>query len=133
MKLSVVEGIGDFYEEKLKAIGIKNTDQFLDACRTKKGRQDVAEKSGVSEKLILTWANHIDLFRIKGVREQFAELLEAAGVDTVMELAQRNPQNLHLKMKEVNAEKNLVRRVPGEGQITDWINQAKELDRVLEY
>lgn len=129
----IVEGIGPAYQEKLNAIGIFTTEDYIKRCATKKGRVAVAEESGISEKLILTWANHIDLFRIKGVREQFAELLEAAGVDTVPELAQRNPENLYEKLKETNAEKRLVRRLPGPKQVEDWIAQAAKLPRLLEY
>ncbi|NLA78816.1 MAG: DUF4332 domain-containing protein [Erysipelothrix sp.] len=129
----IVEGIGPAYQEKLNAIGIFTTEDYIKRCATKKGRVAVAEESGISEKLILTWANHIDLFRIKGVREQFAELLEAAGVDTVVELAQRNPENLYEKLKETNAEKRLVRRLPGPKQVEDWIAQAAKLPRLLEY
>ena len=129
----IVEGLGPAYQEKLNAIGIFTTEDYIKRCATKKGRVAVAEESGISEKLILTWANHIDLFRIKGVREQFAELLEAAGVDTVVELAQRNPENLYEKLKETNAEKRLVRRLPGPKQVEDWIAQAAKLPRLLEY
>ncbi len=132
-KLSTIEGIGEVYEAKLEAIGIKSVEALLEAATTKKGRQDLAEKSELSEKLILKWANHADLFRIKGVAGEYAELLEAAGVDTVPELAQRNAANLTKKMEEVNEEKKLVRKVPTEKQVEDWVAQAKELPRVLEY
>jgi predicted flap endonuclease-1-like 5' DNA nuclease len=83
--------------------------------------------------LILEWVNLADLLRIKGLGEEFSDLLEEAGVDTVPELAQRNPENLHQKMVEVNEAKNLVRRVPGLAQVTDWVAQAKELPRVITY
>ena len=133
MKLSIVEGIGTMYEKKLNDVGIHNTDDYLNACKTPKGRKELADKSGISSSLILSWANHIDLFRINGVREQFADLLEASGVDTVPELAQRNAENLHEKMLQVNEEKNLTGRVPSVTQISDWVDQAKKLPRMLEY
>lgn len=132
-KLSTIEGIGEVYEAKLEAIGIKSVEALLEAATTKKGRQELAEKSELSEKLILKWANHADLFRIKGVAGEYAELLEAAGVDTVPELAQRNAANLTKKMEEVNEEKKLVRKVPTEKQVENWVAQAKELPRVLQY
>lgn len=132
-KLIEIEGIGEVYVEKLNAVGLRTFDEFLQACATKKGRTELAEKAGISEKLILTWANHADLARIKGVRGQYSELLEAAGVDTVPELAQRRADNLYSKMAEINKAKNLVRKLPGQDQVADWIEQAKELPRILEY
>lgn len=132
-KLEEVEGIGAKYAEKLRAIGIENTDQFLTAAANPKGRKDLAEKSGISEKLILEWANHLDLFRIKGVASEYADLLEEAGVDTVVELAQRKPENLYHKLVEVNEAKKLVRKLPVQSQVADWIEQAKKLPRLLTY
>ncbi|MGB9586034.1 MAG: DUF4332 domain-containing protein [Anaerolineales bacterium] len=132
-KLEEVEGIGLKYAEKLREIGIANTDQFLQSASTPKGRKDLAEKSGISEKLILEWANHLDLFRIKGIASEYADLLEEAGVDTVVELAQRNPENLYQKLVEVNEAKKLVRKLPVQSQVEDWIEQAKKLPRVLQY
>ncbi len=132
-KLSVIEGIGDVYEEKLNAVGVKSIEELLETCATKKGRVDLAEKSGISEKLILRWTNHADLMRIKGVGAEYSELLEAAGVDTVPELAQRRADNLTNKMAEVNEVKKLVRKLPTEKQVADWIEQAKELPRVMQY
>lgn len=131
--LEYIEGIGPAYAARLNESGVFTTDQLLEAGSTAKGREELAEKSGISEKLILTWVNHCDLYRINGVGAQFAELLEAAGVDTVIELAQRNPENLAVKLAEVNAEKNLVNRLPDEGSVQDWIEQAKSLPRVVNY
>lgn len=99
----------------------------------KKGRDALAEKTGISDKLILKWANRADLDRISGVGSEYADLLEAAGVDTVPELAQRKPENLHKKMVEVNEEKNLVRKMPTLKQVEDWVDQAGKLPRVLNY
>lgn len=127
-KITEIEGIGASYAEKLEAAGITNTDQYLDKCSDKKGRTAVAEATGISEKLILKWANQADLMRISGVGEEYADLLEAAGVDTVKELRTRRADNLTAKMKEVNETKKLVRQAPSEAQTQKWIDQAKELD-----
>jgi predicted flap endonuclease-1-like 5' DNA nuclease len=132
-KLTVIEGIGEAYEVKLKEAEIGSIEKLLAACTTKKGRKDLAEKAEVSEKLILKWANHADLIRIKGIGGEYAELLEAAGVDTVPELSNRRADNLTAKMAEVNAKKKLVRKLPTEKMVKDWIDQAGKLDRVLNY
>lgn len=132
-KLSIIEGIGSSYEQKLNEAGITSIEKLLEVCYTKKGRLDFAKKSGITEKLILKWANHADLFRIKGVGGEYAELLEAAGVDTVPELATRKTENLVKKMAEVNEAKKLVRRIPTVRQIGDWIEQAGKLPRVIQY
>lgn len=132
-KLSTIEGIGGSYEQKLNNLGIKSLKAFLDRGKTKKGRVDLAEESGISEKLILRWINHADLMRIKGIGGEFSEILEAAGVDTVPELARRNAENLVAKINEVNEEKKLVRRTPTVKMVESWVNQAKELPRVVEY
>ncbi len=132
-KLSVIEGIGEIYEAKLKEAGVDSIEELLDTCVTKKGRSDLAEKTGITEKLILKWANHADLARVKGVGGEYAELLEAAGVDTIPELAQRKAENLFAKMAEVNEAKKLVRKLPSQEQIVDWVEQAKKLPRKLEY
>ena len=128
-----IEGIGKTYAEKLVSYGIASTEKLLELCGTKQGRVQAAEKTGISEKLILEWVNLADLFRISGVGEQYSDLLEEAGVDTVAELAQRNPENLLNKMIEVNKEKNLVNRTPWQRSVNDWVKQAKELPRMVEY
>jgi predicted flap endonuclease-1-like 5' DNA nuclease len=128
-----IEGIGDRYAAMLKSAGVVTTDKLLETCATPKGRKSLAEASGISETLILEWTNLADLFRIKGIGEEYSDLLEEAGVDTVMELAQRNPENLLAKMTEVNEAKKLVRRMPVLTQVTDWVEQAKKLPRVIEY
>lgn len=132
-KLSMIEGIGESYEVKLKDAGIKTVEGLLKACATKKDRDSLAKESGIGEKLILKWANHADLFRIKGIGGEYAELLEAAGVDTVPELAKRKPVNLLAKILEVNNAKKLVRKTPSQSQLEDWVQQAAELPRALEY
>ena len=132
-KLSVIEGIGETYEKKLKEAGIGSIEDLLASCAYKKDRAALAEKVSVSEKLILKWANHADLARINGIGGEYAELLEASGVDTVPELSNRKAENLYAKMVEVNEVKKLVRKIPSAKQVEDWISQAKELPRVLEY
>ncbi len=126
-----IEGIGKVYAEKLKEAGINTVEALLEAASSDKARKELAERIGVSPKLILDWANRADLMRIKGVGEEFSDLLEAAGVDTVVELARRNAENLYQKLVEINAEKKLVRRLPTRKQVADWIEQAKELPRIL--
>ena len=132
-KISDIEGIGPSYAEKLQGAGIASTDDLLEQCRTPKTRQEIAESTGISDKLVLRWANQADLFRVKGVGEEYSDLLEAAGVDTVPELGQRNAANLYAKMVEVNQAKNLTRQPPSESQIATWIEEAKTLPRKLEY
>ncbi|HJD91339.1 DUF4332 domain-containing protein [Bacteroides coprosuis] len=132
-KVIEVEGIGEVMAKQLNDVGITTTDELLEATKTKKQRKELAEKSGISEKRILTFANMVDLFRIQGVGAQYAELLEAAGVDTVVELATRKAENLTKKMEEVNETKKLVRRVPPLKTVEVWVEEAKSLPRVLEY
>lgn len=132
-KLEMVEGIGSVYAEKLRAVGVKSTNDLLKKGATTKGRKEIADASGIGDALILEWVNHVDLFRIKGVGEEYADLLEEAGVDTVPELAQRNPQNLYKKIVETNQEKNLVRRLPTQKMVEGWVAQAKKLPRIIQY
>lgn len=132
-KLENVEGIGEVYAAKLREAGIRSIPALLEAGSTPKGRQKISDDSGISGKRILTWINHADLKRINGVERQYAELLEAAGVDTVVELAQRNPENLMEKMLETNQEKRLVRRPPSLKMVEKWIEQAKSLPRAIHY
>jgi len=132
-KLEAIEGIGDVYAEKLRSAGIRGTNDLLKKAGTKQGRQALAELAGVSEKLVLEWVNHADLFRIKGVGPEYADLLEEAGVDTVVELAQRNPENLYNKIVEINEAKKLVRRLPTLDMVKAWVAQAKQLPRAIEY
>ncbi len=128
-----IEGIGPVYAEKLAGAGIKTVEGLLEAGATKAGRKKIAEDSGIGEKVILTWVNMADLFRIKGVASQFAELLKAAGVDTVKELRTRNAENLYAKLVEVQAEKKITRAVPALSQVADYIEQAKQLEPVVTY
>lgn len=132
-KIAEIEGIGDAYAAKLQEAGIKTTEDLLNKCATPAGRKNLAEETGISPKLILKWTNHADLFRIKGVAGQFAELLEAGGVDTVKEFRHRVAANLYPKLVEVNEEKNLCNRVPSVAEIEKMIAQAKELEPIISY
>jgi predicted flap endonuclease-1-like 5' DNA nuclease len=131
--LEYVEGIGPVYTQTLKGIGIVTLLDLLKQGAMPKGRAEIADKSGISHKLILKWVNHIDLYRVKGVGSEYADLLEAAGVDTVVELATRNPGNLFERLSAVNEEKHLVRRPPASSQVEEWVEQAKQLPRVIKY
>ena len=132
-KLLDIEGIGPVYSEKLQKAGVGSVEALLKLGATPKDREALAEKVGIDKKLILEWVNHADLFRIKGVAQEYSDLLEEAGVDTVVELAQRNAEKLLAKIQEVNAAKKLVRRIPTLAQIQNWIEQAKSLPRAIHY
>jgi len=128
-----VEGIGKTYTVKLQAAGVNTTDSLLEHGASPKGRKLLAEKTGIAEKLILEWVNHVDLYRIKGVGSEYSDLLEEAGVDTVVELATRKPENLHKAIVEANEKKDLVRKAPALSQVTEWVDQAKKLPRIVSY
>lgn len=128
-----IEGIGEVFAKKLKAVGIATTEALLEAGATPKGRKDLAAKAAISEEKILEWVNRADLYRIKGVGSEYSDLLEASGVDTVVELAKRVPAHLLEKMTEINVAKKLVRRLPVESQVKDWVDQAKALPRKVSY
>ena len=128
-EITDIEGIGATYGGKLKAVGVPKTGELLDKAGTKKGRVALAAETGLPESLILTWTNHADLMRINGVGGQFAELLEAAGVDTVKELAQINAENLHEKLVETNDRLGLSGRLPSIDEIKNMIAQAGKMDQ----
>lgn len=132
-KLINIEGIGATYAEKLSAVGVGDQAKLLNHASTSKGRKELALKTGISEKMLLKWVNRADLARIKGIGEEYADLLEYSGVDTVPELAQRNAANLHEKIQQVNTEKKLVRQIPSSNQVENWIKQAKDLPRIVTY
>jgi predicted flap endonuclease-1-like 5' DNA nuclease len=132
-KIIDLEGVGETYAQKMKMAGILTTNALLDKGATPQGRKQIAEATGISDSLILQWVNHADLYRIKGIGSEYADLFEAAGVDTVVELAQRNAANLFQKLSEVNKVKKLVRRLPTENQVHDWVAQAKQLPRKVTY
>ena len=130
-KIETLEGVGAKTAEKLATADIDTVEELLEAGASKKGRAELAETTGISEKVLLTLVNMADLMRIKGVGGEFAELLQASGVDTVKELRTRNAENLAAKMAEVNADKELTRTVPSATTVTKWVEQAKELDPVV--
>jgi predicted flap endonuclease-1-like 5' DNA nuclease len=131
--LTEIEGIGEIYAQKLGEAGIQTTEALLEQGASPGGRKEIAEKTEISGKLIMKWVNRADLFRIQGIGEEYADLLELAGVDTVPELAQRNPENLYQKLATINQEKKLVRRLPAQDDVSNWIEQAKQLPRVITY
>lgn len=133
MKVIDIEGIGSVYAAKLAKAGIKTVEGLLKEGASPKGRKDIAAASGVDVTLILEWVNRADLFRIKGIGKQYSDLLEKAGVDTVVELAKRVVGNLNTKMIEVNRAKNLVNGMPGLKRVEGWIAQAKKLPRIVNY
>lgn len=132
-KLEMVEGIGTQFADQLRAAGVRSTKSLLEKGGTPAGRQEIARAAGISDKLVLEWVNHVDLFRIKGVGEEYADLLEEAGVDSVVELAQRNPENLYDSIVDTNASKKLVRRPPSKKMVYDWVAIAKKLPRKVHY
>ena len=132
-KIEEIEGIDENLGAKFREVGITGIDKLLESSKTRKQREELAESTGISKNLILNFANMADLFRIRGIGKEFSELLEAAGVDTVPELAMRKAENLTKKMEEVNAVKNLTRRTPSLKEVEKWVKEAKTLPRVLEY
>ncbi|GAB5541748.1 MAG: hypothetical protein SangKO_015080 [Sandaracinaceae bacterium] len=131
--ISEIEGIGPAYAEKLEDAGIRTVEALLEKAAQPEARKRIAADSGVPEKSLLRWVNMADLFRINGVGEEYADLLERAGVDTVVELSRRNAENLHDKMKSINAEESLVRALPSAGTVEKWVAHAKELPRAVHY
>nr|WP_321982393.1 DUF4332 domain-containing protein [uncultured Cohaesibacter sp.] len=131
--IAKIEGIGPAYTEKLKAVGITNTNAYLEKAKDAAGRKALEEETGIDHARILKWANMADLMRIKGVGEEYSELLEAAGVDTVKELRNRNAVNLTAAMKDANVEKKLVRQVPALANVERWVAEAKQLPPMMTY
>ena len=132
-KIEEVEGVGPAYAAKLQAAGVSTTDDLLAKGASPKGRADLEAATGISHSLLLEWVNHVDLMRLDGVGSEFSDLLEAAGVDSPAELAQRNAANLAQTFQELNAARATVRRVPSEEVITGWIKQAKTLPKNVEH
>jgi predicted flap endonuclease-1-like 5' DNA nuclease len=131
--IAKIEGIGPVFTEKLAAVGITTTRNLLDRARDPKARAALAAESGIEERRILKWANMADLMRVKGIGEEFSELLEAAGVDTVKELKTRKAETLAAKIAEVNAARKLVRAAPSHKLVARWIDNAKTLAPWLTY
>ncbi len=132
-KLTTIEGIGPSLSRKLKKAGVGSTNTLLEYCRSPKGRQQLAKSSGLSSKLVLKFTNHADLMRIKGIGGEYSELLEAAGVDTVRELAKRDPAKLYDKVVQTNSRKSLVRQIPSEKMVRRWVTQAKRMKPMVRY
>jgi predicted flap endonuclease-1-like 5' DNA nuclease len=128
-----IEGIGVKYAEKLIDVGVRSTTRLLEIGATKRGREDLSKHAGISEALILEWVNLADLMRIKGIAEEYSDLLEEAGVDTIKELRKRVPENLHASLLNLNQEKALVRRLPSKQDVVSWIDQAKKLPPKITY
>ena len=133
MKIITIEGIGPAYAQKLNKVNINTIEKLLKLGASKKGREEISTQSGISETLILEWVNLADLMRIKGIGEEYSDLLEEAGVDTVKELRNRNPENLFKALQETNEQKKLVRRPPAKSQVINWVEQAKELPPLVTY
>lgn len=132
-KINAIEGLKKADETKLRKAGIETTEMLLDIAADKKGRTKLAKDTGISEKLLLTWVNHCDLYRVKGIGPQYAEILEIAGIDSVPELARRNAASVLEKMKEVNSKRTVVRGLPAQKQIENWIIRAKDLPKVVKH
>lgn len=128
-----IEGIGPAFADRLKGLRIRTTSRLLEAAKSPRGRKALAEKTGIEPSRILKWANMADMMRIKGVGEEYSELLEAAGVDTVRELKHRNPKNLAQAMAAANARRKLVQLLPSEKAVTKWIAEAKSLPLKISY
>jgi predicted flap endonuclease-1-like 5' DNA nuclease len=134
MKIAEIEGIGDVQAGKLATAGVTTTDQLLQWGANSAGRKSLADTTGISGDLILEWVNHVDLMRITGVGSEYSDLLEAAGVDSPSELAQRNAANLATTFQEVVAARpGIVRRIPSESEVAGWIAESKDLPKVVEH
>ena len=131
--IDAIEGIGHKYATKLRKARVRTTEALLKLGATKRGRKQLAEATGISERQILEWVNRADLMRIKGVGEEYSDLLEASGVDTVKELRRRNAANLLTAMIEINRKKDLVRRLPTEAMVQRWVDHAKDLDPIVNH
>lgn len=132
-KLETIEGIGPIYAEKLRSAGIRSIEGLLKAGDTPAGRKELEGLTGIGHEYILDWVNRADLMRVRGVGEEYSDLLEKAGVDTVLELGHRNPDNLHEKLLAVNEEKRLVPRPPSRDMVARWVKEASALPRVISY
>lgn len=131
--IDAIEGIGVKYATKLRKARIRTTEALLKRGATRSGRRQLSQQTGFTSQQILEWVNRADLFRVKGIGEEYSDLLESAGVDTVKELRTRNAANLTTKMAEVNRKKRLVRRLPTESMVAGWIGHAKKLEAIVKY
>ncbi len=133
MQITKIEGIGPAYAKKLKSIRINTTAKLLERGATRQGRKEIEKETGISQSQVLEWINRADLMRISGVGEEYSDLLEAAGVDTVRELARRRVDSLMASLESANYTRNLVRRLPSSSQVARWIETAKSLPPVISY
>lgn len=131
MRIAQIEGVGDTYASKLAELGIRTTEQLLAEGATRKDRLKISKNTGISYKLILYWVNISDLVRIPGIGEEYSDLLEESGIDTVLELRNRNAAHVHARLIETNTRKKLVRRVPSLKDVESWISHARKLDRAI--
>lgn len=132
-KITQIEGVGEVYAKKLDGVNIKTVGALLKKGANRQGRKELAEATGIDESTVLKWVNISDLFRVKGIAGEYSQLLEKAGVDTVKELRNRNAENLHAKMAEVNASSKLVRQLPSKQLVESWVAEAKNLDPMVTY
>jgi predicted flap endonuclease-1-like 5' DNA nuclease len=132
-KLADIEGIGATYATTLAEAGVESTEALLAHAGGRDGRRSLAASTGISESQLLTWVNHADLFRVDGIGEEYADLLHEAGVDTVPELAQRSPENLHAALSAANEQRRLVRALPAVGEVQSWTEQAKSLPAAVSH
>ena len=132
-KLTTIEGVGEVVAKKFKKAGVGSVEALLKKGSTPAGRKELAAAINMDPKKLLRFVNHADLMRVKGIGGEYSELLEAAGVDTVVELSKRSAANLHAKMGEVNGKKKLVRQLPALSQVENWVGQAKKLGRAVKY
>ena len=129
--IAAIQSMGHRNETKLRKAGVRTTDSLLKVAATRTGRRRLAKETRLQESDILSWANRADLLRITGVGSEYADLLEVAGVDTIRELRRRNPERLLEAMTELNMRKRLVRRLPTEGMVAGWVDEAKELEPLV--
>ena len=132
-KIKDIEGVGPAYGDKLEEIGVHSVADLLERCCDLRGRRGVSAETGITEKLLLRWVNHADLMRVKGIGPQYAELLEASGVDTVKELATRNAVNLAASLTDTNAAKSLANVNPSEAVVAAWVAQARALNPAVSH
>jgi len=133
MKIEEIESISAADGKKLGAVGVGTVEVLLEKGGRRLSREKLAEATGISERSILEWVNRADLMRIEGIGSEYSDLLEAAGVDSCLELSHRVPANLHRKMDEINGARNLVRRLPTEAEVSQWVAAAKSMPKVVEH
>jgi len=131
MKVEEIEGVSSVFAQRLAAAGVPTVEALLAQGSKSAERARLASSTGISEDLLLRWVNHADLMRVKGIGTEFSELLEAAGIDSCSELAQRRPENLHARLDEINKAKKLVRRAPTPNEVGKWVAEARHLPKVV--